>query len=51
MQDARLGRVGDVPDEGRDRHDGRARLSAAELTAHGDREDSTDTRYHSFQIV
>ena len=32
MQDARLGRVGDVPDGGRDRHDGRARLCAAELT-------------------
>ena len=32
MQRARVGRVGDVPDGGRDRHDGRARLCAAELT-------------------
>ena len=32
MQDAPAGRGGDEPDGGRDRHDGLARLSAAELT-------------------
>ena len=47
MQDARVGRVGDVPDGGRDRHDVRARLCDAELTGRSLRARTL----HFFRIV